>query len=124
MALRLYFDEDSMSRALIRALQARGMDVTNAVDEGMIGRSDREQLEYATSGERVLYSFNVGDFQRLHTQFLAEGRFHAGLILASQQRFSVGEQMRGILRLSQDFSPEEMRNRLEFLSGGDTASQP
>ncbi len=116
MALRLYFDEDSMSRALIRALQARGMDVANAVDDGMVGRSDREQLEYATSEGRVLYSFNIGDFQRLHTQFLAEGRSHAGIILASQQRFSVGEQMRRILRLSRELAPEEMRNRLEFLS--------
>lgn len=103
MALRLYFDEDSMSRALIRALQARGMDVTNAVDDDMIGRSDREQLEYASSEGRVIYSFNIGDFQRLHTQFLAEGRSHAGI-------------MRRILRLSRELAPEEMRNRLEFLS--------
>ena len=120
MALRVYFDEDSMSRALIRALQARGMAVANAVDDGMIGRSDRDQLEYATSEDRVLYSFNVGDFHRLHTQFLAEGRSHAGLILASQQRFSVGEQMRRILRLSRELSPEKMRDRIEFLSGADS----
>jgi hypothetical protein len=28
MAIRLYFDEDSMDRDLVRALLARGMDVT------------------------------------------------------------------------------------------------
>jgi hypothetical protein len=117
VALRLYFDEDSMSRALIRALQARGMDVANAVDAGMVRRTDREQLEHATAEGRVLYSFNVGHFYRLHRQFLEEGNWHAGLILVSQQRYSVGEQMRRILRLSRERSPEEMRNQVVFLSG-------
>lgn len=34
MTLRFYFDEDSMNRALIRALQDRGIDVENAIDAG------------------------------------------------------------------------------------------
>lgn len=51
-----------MSRALVRALQARGMDVTTALDEAMIECSDRAHLEYASQQGRVLYSFNVGDF--------------------------------------------------------------
>lgn len=93
------------------------MDVENAVDAGMIGRSDREQLEYSTRESRVLYTFNVKDFLQLHTTFLEHGREHAGLILVSQQRFSIGEQMRRILRLSQATTPEVMRNRFEFLTG-------
>ncbi len=51
-----------MRCALIRALRARGVDVTTALEAGMIGREDREHLDYATARGRVLYSFNVGDF--------------------------------------------------------------
>ena len=36
MDIRLYIDEDSMRQALVRALQARGVDVTTALAEGMI----------------------------------------------------------------------------------------
>ena len=60
--IRLYLEEDSMRCALIRALRARGVDVTTALEAGMIGREDREHLDYATARGRVLYSFNVGDF--------------------------------------------------------------
>lgn len=116
MAFSLYLDEDSMNRALIRALRARGMDVTNAVDAGQAGTSDVEQLEHATAEGRVLFTYNIGDFFSLHTSFLQEGRTHAGLILAPQQRYSVGEQMRRILRMSGERSPEDMQGRAEFLS--------
>ena len=49
MAFALYFDEDSVNRALIRALLARGMDVTNAIDAGHAGSPDIGQLEHATA---------------------------------------------------------------------------
>ena len=40
MRIRLYFDEDSMDGDLVRALRARGVDVTTALEERMIERSD------------------------------------------------------------------------------------
>src|SRR5256712_7513027 len=108
-------DEDSMDRALVRALRARGVDVTTALDEGMIERSDAEHLDYATAQGRVLYTFNVGDFYRLHTSYLAQGKSHAGIILVRQQRYSVGEQMRRLLKLVAAKSAEEMKDSVEFL---------
>jgi Domain of unknown function (DUF5615) len=116
VAFSLYFDEDSVNRALIRALRARGMDVTNAVDAGQTGVPDMVQLEHATAEDRVLFTYNVGDFLALHTRLRQEGRSHAGLILALQQRHSVGEQMRRVLRMNRERSSDEMRNRVEFLS--------
>ena len=105
-----------MDRTLVRALRARGVDVTTALGEGMIERSDAEHLEYATAQGQVLYTFNAGDFYRLHTSSLAQGKNHAGIILARQQRYSVGEQMRRLLKLVATKSAEEMRNSVEFLS--------
>jgi hypothetical protein len=116
MTVQLYFDEDSMDHNLVRALQVRGMDVTTALDQNMIDRADEEHLDYATRQRRVLFSFNRGDFYALHTKYLSQGKSHAGIILANQQHYSVGELMRRILRLSATRSPEEMQNWLEFLS--------
>lgn len=116
MRIRLYLEEDSMRRALAQALRARGVDVTTALDEGMIDREDEEHLDYATAQGRVLYSFNVGDFYDLHTAYLTPGKSHAGMILAQQQRYSVGEQMRRLLKLMAAKSAEDMRDQVEFLS--------
>jgi hypothetical protein len=116
VAFLLYLDEDSVNRALIRALQARGVDVTNAFDAGQAGATDAEQLEHATAAGRVLFSYNIGHFFNLHSRLLQEGKTHGGLILAPQQRYSVGEQMRRILRISRERSSEQMRGRVEFLS--------
>ena len=82
----------------------------------MIERDDEAHLLFAASQRRVLYSFNVGDFYRLHTLLLTEGRSHAGIILAQNSRYSVGDQAHRVLKLIAGRSAEEMIDRVEFLS--------
>ena len=115
MTIRLYIDEDSMSRALVRSLRARNVDVTTALDENMIEQPDSVHLDFATAQGRSLFSFNVGDFYRLHTIYLTQGKSHAGIIVSQQQTYSVGEQMRRLLHLIAATSAEQMRNSIEFL---------
>ena len=119
VTIRLYIDEDAMDNDLIRALRSRSVDVVTPREAGMIECKDGDQLDYATAQGRVLYSFNVGDFYRLHTEYLSQGRSHAGIILAQQQRYSVGEQMRRLLKLIAAKSAEAMGNQVEFLSTWD-----
>jgi predicted nuclease of predicted toxin-antitoxin system len=118
--IRLYFDEDSSRHSLARELRARGVDLATVLETGMAGKTDEEQLQWATLNDRVLYSFNRGDFYRLHTIWLNEQRSHSGIIL-SRQDLPVCEQMRRLLRLVNRLSAEEMQNRLEFLSGWGSA---
>ena len=119
MRISLYLDEDAQRLALIQALRARGVNVIAAWDIGMRQRADQEHLAVATAQGRVLYGFNVGDYFGLHTEFLTQGRAHAGIVLAKQQHYSVGEQMRRLLKLIATKSAEEMRNQIEFLSDWD-----
>lgn len=65
--------------------------------------------------ERVLFSFNRSDFYELHTRYLAKGKSHAGIILANQQQYSVGEAMRRILLLANTRTHADMKNWIEFL---------
>jgi len=115
VTIRLYLDEDSMDKALVQALRARSVDVTTALEAGMIERDDQEHLDLATAQERVLYSFNVRDFYRLHANYRAEAKSHAGIVLARQQQYSVREQMHRLLRLMAATTADEMKNRVEFL---------
>ena len=114
--IKIYLDEDAIYGALVTALRARGVSVLTAVEAELIGKSDEDHLTYAAENGLVLYTFNVCDFYRLHTKWISGGREHAGMILAPQQRFPVGEQLRRIVRLRASASPESMRNRVEFLA--------
>lgn len=116
MQARLYIDEDAMDDDLVQALRLRGADVQTALDAGLIGRPDEEYLAHAAEEGRVLYTFNVGDFMRLHGEYVSAGRAHAGIPFGDQQRFGVGEQMRRLLRIIALRSAEELRGGYEFLS--------
>ncbi len=117
--IRLYVDEDAMDKDVVQALRARGVDVLAASETEMIKHSDTEHLEFATVQGRVLYSFNIKDFYRLHQAYLTEGKSHTGIILARQQRYSVGEQTRRLLKLIAARSAEEMKSQVEFLGNWD-----
>ena len=116
MTTRLYCDEDSMRHALIVALRKRGVDVTTALEAGMTEEPDEVQLAYAAKAQRAIYSSNIGDFCNLHSQWRAEGKSHAGIILVRQQQLSIGEQVRRLIKLITAVSSDEMKDRLEFLS--------
>jgi len=105
-----------MDADLVRALRIRGLDVTTALEQGMIRRADSDHLEYATSQGRALYSFNLRDYNKLHADCLSRGKQHAGIIVARQQIYGVGEQMRRLLRIVAQISAEEMRDSILYLS--------
>jgi len=44
MKIRLYLDEDAMDSDLVHALRMHGVDVTTALDEGLIERYDHDHL--------------------------------------------------------------------------------
>jgi Domain of unknown function (DUF5615) len=111
----IYIDEDAVHGGLVAALRSRDVTVTTASDAGLMTKSDDEHLAYATEHGCVLYTFNVSDFYRLHAEWIDAGREHAGMILAPQQRYSVGEQLRRILRIRASASAHSMHNRVEFL---------
>lgn len=111
----LYLDEDTMDSDLLTALRRRNVDVLSTGEAQMLSRSDEEQLQWAFKHQRVIYSFNVRDFYRIHTNWVEKRQNHSGIILGFQN-YSIGEQMRRILRIITTQSAEDMRNKVEFIS--------
>jgi hypothetical protein len=72
MQIRLFVDEDAMANALVSGLRARGIDVLTAGGQGRRNLDDDQQLEFATSQGRVLYTFNTSDFYRIHIEWLSK----------------------------------------------------
>lgn len=92
--IQIYIDEDAVRKGLVSALRSRGVTVLTALEAGLTGKPDEEQLAYATARECVLYSYNASDFNRPHSEWTNASREHSGIILAPQRRFSIGEQLR------------------------------
>lgn len=113
--IRLFIDEDSMDQRFVRALKARKVDVITVGELGTTSFTDQDQLILSTQQQRVLYTFNVGDFCQLHSFYMTQGQTHTGIIISSQE-YSVGEQMRRVLKLMATKSAVAMVNQLVFLS--------
>ena len=98
--------------ALGTALSKRGVDVVYLEDLKRKGVEDSNQLAWAVQNWRCLVTYNVKDFVLLHNAYVHSNRNHWG-ILVSQQR-TVGEALRPVLRVLQQYEQESMKNRLEF----------
>lgn len=114
--IRLYLDEDTMRTSLVFALRARNVNVLTASEAGMINREDHDHLSVAANAGRALYTFDVADYCVLHRLWISQGREHSGIIVAPQQRYGTGEELRRLMRLIGSVSAVDMRNRIEFLS--------
>ena len=64
---------------------------------------------------RVIYSHNISDFCRLHSQYLELGRNHAGIALIPQNT-TIGDQVRAIVAFVSQKTLENMQNECIFLS--------
>jgi Domain of unknown function (DUF5615) len=65
--VRLYLDEDAQEESLVLALRNADVDVITTLEVDRLGCTDEQQLIWATEQGRIIYSFNVGDFCRLHS---------------------------------------------------------
>jgi hypothetical protein len=113
---KFYFDEDSADKPLVEALRARGLDITVPSENGQLERPDADQLHWCMQNQRVLITSNIDDFYALHSELLRQGKSHSGIVAIQQQRFSIGERLRRLLKLWSTLSAKDMINRVEFLS--------
>jgi predicted nuclease of predicted toxin-antitoxin system len=113
--LRLYLDRHIMTRLAVD-LQAKGYNVLTTEEAGKDTDSDEEQLDFATSENRAILTFNIRDFAPLLADRQAAGRSHGGKIV-SQQLGSrqYGLLLQRMLRLVDHFSAEEMMGNFVHL---------
>lgn len=107
--IKFHLDE-SVSNAIALGLRRRGIDVTTTPEVGLIGVSDREQIAFAMSENRILITHD-DDFVILHRS----GITHAGITYCDQKRRSIGEILHLLILIWEALEPEDMKNQLEFL---------
>ena len=111
--INLYFDED-VPEAIAAALRLRGYDVITVKEASRKGLSDIDQLKYATSEGRTIFTFNVADFHKIHTDLVKKRIDHGGIILSKQ--LPIGIIVKALLKLLSDVKFEKIKNNIIWLS--------
>lgn len=111
MLTKLYTDED-LSALIATLLKSRGLDVTTVPEQLTFGKTDKQQLEFATSLDRCLITHNRVDFERLHLQYIQENKQHSGIIIVPQKDAYKLAQRIGILVRA--LSVNEIKNQLLY----------
>jgi len=113
--LPLYLDQDSLTAAVVAGLRAGGIDVLTSHEAGQQRLSDESQLLFALSTGRMLYTGNRRDFGRIHRDWMATAREHAGIIVRSHQFTGIPEQTRALISICTALEDDGGTNRFIYL---------
>ncbi len=108
----VYLDED-VSMLVAALLRARGFDAIIARDERMLGEDDPAQLAHAISLGRCIVTHNRVHFERLHMEYVAAGRKHFGIIVASRR--NPHELARRVAILLNTLAADELADQLLYV---------
>jgi uncharacterized protein with PIN domain len=111
--IRFFSDED-VHGPLATHLRAAGFDAISTPEANRLGQSDLSQLQWSTREGRVLVTFDVSDFARLHSDWMNLQEHHAGLVVSKQR--PIGDALRRLIHLGKTLGAEDMQDRLEYLS--------
>ncbi len=107
--IKFHLDEN-VNSAIAQGLRRRGIDVTTTVEAGLISARDEQQLGFAYSQQRVLFTQDR-DFLQLHYS----GLKHAGIVYCIKGSLSIGEILRGLILIWEVLTPEEIIGNIEYL---------
>lgn len=97
MRQRLLLDE-MISAAVAAALRDEGHDVESITSRpDLRGLPDVAVLELAQSQQRIVVTLNIGDFARLHHEWVADERRHAGIVMVPSSAFPQNRGLVGAL---------------------------
>lgn len=78
--VNLYLDEN-IHILLASLLRSRNIKVTTALESNMLGKSDKDQLEYTIQTKAALVTHNRADFENLFQEYIEKGKSFPGIII-------------------------------------------
>ncbi|HLC16282.1 MAG TPA: DUF5615 family PIN-like protein [Thermodesulfovibrionia bacterium] len=74
---------------------------------------DHAQIEYAISQMRAMFTFNRGDFVKLHIEYIQSGKNHFGIILSKQ--ISLSDTIMRLNVFLEKYTSEEIKNNIFWI---------
>ena len=108
-AIRFHLDEH-LSSDIANALGRSGIDITTTVQAGLRTAPDATQWDYAQRESRVIVTCDT-DFLLMHKAT----PIHSGIVFFAKGSLTMREIIEGLTLIHGAMSPDEIRNRIEFL---------
>ncbi len=77
--------DENIPYGLQKALRENGWDAVHIKDIGMRSASDPEIFEAGIRSNRIILTYNIGDFSRLDDQFRKLNRNHPGILVSVER---------------------------------------
>ena len=110
--ISLYLDED-VDVLIARLVQSRAFSALTAHDADRTGKSDAEQLDFATAGHMAILTHNRDDFEKLAREYTDARRNHCGIFIATRR--SPYEITRRLIVLLNRITADEMDNQVLYI---------
>jgi predicted nuclease of predicted toxin-antitoxin system len=111
--IALLLDED-VRPLLGEILRQRGCDAVHVLQVGRAGKSDAEQLAYATSQQRTILTHNSRHFSLLSQKYHEEDKQHFGILLSPQVPLT--DLLRRVLRFLGRHTADDVKNNVFWLN--------
>ena len=110
--IELYLDED-VSVVVADLLRARGFVAITTRDAAQLGKSDEEQLAYASGQYKAFLTHNRADFEYLARAYRESGRTHWGIVLAVRR--PPQEIVRHLLVILDHVTADELKDQVRYI---------
>lgn len=110
--IELYLDED-VSVLLADLLKGRDFEAITARNLSMLGKSDKQHLEYAISQQRTLLTHNRLDYENLFGEYAEKEKHHFGIIIATRR--NVYAILERLLSTLDKVTADEMENGIRYI---------
>ena len=107
--IKFHLDEN-VSNAIANGLRRRGIDVTTTAETNLISVSDEEQIRFAVTQQRVIFTQD-DDFLKLHKSGIA----HCGITYCRQRSRSIGEIINTLTLIWEWVEPKDIKGKIEFI---------
>ncbi|MEL7141190.1 MAG: DUF5615 family PIN-like protein [Cyanobacteria bacterium J06643_4] len=111
MSARIKFHTDeNVGNLIAKGLIRKGVDITTTPEVNLIGASDEDQLAFARSQNRVIFTQDK-DFLRLNQR----KEPHTGIVYCAKESCSIGEVVEALYLIWECMTPDEMIQHVEFI---------
>lgn len=108
----IFLDED-VNVLIAELVRSRGFSAISTSETGRKGKTDKEQLEFASKNKYTLLTHNRVDFENLAREYFENNTTHHGIIIAVRR--SPQEIARRLLVILNDVPADEIINQIIYI---------
>lgn len=112
LLIKVYLDED-VNVLIAELVRLQNFKSLTASEAGRKGKTDAEQLEYATRNGYAILTHNRTDYERLAQDYFANDKTHRGIIIAVRR--PTHEIANRLFKVLNDFTADEMKNQIIYI---------